>query len=83
MFGIWFLQALQGPLGDGVFDISGEVEGREGVEAFDVAALADARHPAAVAGSVCFVGFLDGELAYCFLGLADAAGGFDTGYGGV
>src|SRR3712207_2468165 len=48
--GIWVCEAPQRPLGYRVGDGAGEVEGREGVEALDVAFLPDAGGPAPVVG---------------------------------
>lgn len=81
--GVRVCEALQGPCGDRVRDGIGEVEGGKGVQAFDVAAIADAGDPGTVAGAVSLVGVVYGFYADGGLRFADAAGRFEARYGGV
>jgi hypothetical protein len=69
---------IQSPFGDRVGAGAGEVEGCEGVEAFDVPALAYACHPAPVAGEVVGMDLFDRLFANLFLGSAYASGRLDA-----
>jgi hypothetical protein len=71
---VGILQATQSPFGDRVGDGAGEVEGCEGVEAFDVPTLADACDPGSVAGEVVGVDLFDRLFANLFLRDAHAPG---------
>jgi hypothetical protein len=74
---------LQGPLGDRVGDGAGEMEGCEGVQALDVAALADAGYPGAVSGEMPGVYFFDRLCADLFLGGPHATGGLEARDGSI
>src|SRR5215218_10592354 len=68
VFGVGLFEALEGPLGDGVGDGAGEVEGGEGVEALHVAAWSsDAGDAGAIAGEVLGVDLLYRLFSHIFL----------------
>jgi hypothetical protein len=75
-------QAGEGPLGDRVGQSAREVEGGEGVEAFDAApGVTNTGDLGAVAGEVPRVNLVHRFCANLFLSCADAACGFDAGDG--
>ena len=76
VFRVGVSEALEGPFGYRVRNSAREVEGGEGVETFDVAALADACDAGPEAGAVLGVDLINHRPADRFLCLADAAGRF-------
>ena len=78
--GVGVFQAGKAPLGDQVGQSTREVEGGEGMEAFDAAPrLTDAGDPGAVAGEMPRVDLVHRFCANLFLSCADAACTFDPG----
>ena len=84
VFGVGLFEALEGPLGDGVGDGAGEVEGSEGVEALHVATWSPyASDAGAIADEMFGMDLFDRLFSHIFLGCSYAACGLQARDGPV